>query len=101
MKSPLKVEENEECRKILKALTALVLLQEGEIINNNLIIGDFDFLSAKALYAKEIDAEVATYCPTRHLELVHARHPLIPKEKVIANSFRLDEQKRIVIISGP
>lgn len=31
----LKVEENEECRKILKALTALVLLQEGEIINNN------------------------------------------------------------------
>jgi len=97
----LKVEENEECRKILKALTALVLLQEGEIINNNLIIGDFDFLSAKALYAKEIDAEVATYCPTRHLELVHARHPLIPKEKVIANSFHLDEQKRIVIISGP
>lgn len=97
----LKVEENEECRKILKALTALVLLQEGEIINNNQIIADFDFLSAKALYAKEIDGEVAIYSPTRHLDIQKARHPLIPANKVIANSFRLDEEKRIVIISGP
>ncbi len=97
----LKVEENDECRKILKGLTALVLLQEGEIINNNLIIGDFDFLSAKALYAKEIDADVAEYSPSRYLDLANARHPLIPRDKIVANSFHLDESKRIVIISGP
>ena len=41
----LKVEEQEEIRKILKQLTALVLIQEKEIINNNRIIGEFDFLS--------------------------------------------------------
>ena len=47
----LKVEENEEIRKILKGLTALVLLQEKEIIHNNAIIGELDFLKAKGLYA--------------------------------------------------
>ena len=46
----LKVQENEEVRKILKALTALVLLQESEIITNNKIIAKLDFLSAKAQY---------------------------------------------------
>jgi DNA mismatch repair protein MutS2 len=47
----LKVEENEEIRKILKGLTALVLLQEKEIIHNNAIIAELDFLIAKSLYA--------------------------------------------------
>ncbi len=98
----LKVEENNECRKILKALTALVLLQEGEIINNNKIIGEFDFMIAKSKYAGEIDADVAKYNEKEQvITLVDARHPLISKDKVVANSFHLDDEKRIVIISGP
>ncbi|MBQ6731032.1 MAG: hypothetical protein IJR08_03890, partial [Bacilli bacterium] len=51
----LKVQENDEIRRILKALTALVLLQEGEIINNNKIIAKLDFLSSKAMYGAEIN----------------------------------------------
>lgn len=97
----LRVMENEECRKVLKAMTALVLLQEGEIINNNRIIGEFDFLSAKSNYASEINADVVEYSDDCYLDLVEARHPLINKDKVVANSFHLDTQKRIVIISGP
>lgn len=97
----LKVEENEECRKILKSLTSLVLLQEHEIINNNQIIADFDFLSAKALYAHEINADVAEISDKECLQLVEARHPLIEQNKVVANSFLIDKEKRIVIISGP
>ena len=97
----LHVEENEECRKILKQLTALVLLQEGEIINNNKIIAELDFLSAKSLYMSEIDGVIAQRTNNQIVELYDARHPLIEKNKVVANSYFLDEQKRIVIISGP
>lgn len=97
----LKVRENDECRKILKALTALVLIQEGEIINNNKIIGEFDFMIAKSKYASEINAEVAEYSKEQFIDLVDARHPLISKDKVIANSFHLDSDKRIIVISGP
>ncbi len=96
-----KIEENEEVRKILKELTALVLLQEDEVIHNNLVIGELDFLSAKALYALEDDMHIAKLSNKKEVHLYDARHPLIDKSKVVSNEYHLDEEKRIVIISGP
>ena len=92
---------NEEIRKILKALTALVLLQEGDIITNNKIIAKLDFLSAKAQYMGEINGEIAVSTDTQTIELIEARHPLIDPRKVVANSFILNEEEPIIIISGP
>jgi DNA mismatch repair protein MutS2 len=97
----LKAEEADEIKKILKELTNLVVLQEDEIINNNNIIARLDFLSAKALYMEENNAIVTTLSDKQDIELIDARHPLIAKGKVISNTFKLDEEKRIVIISGP
>lgn len=97
----LKVEENEEIRKILKSLTALVLIQEKEIIHNNRVIADLDFLIAKSLYANEINGIVAENKDEQVIDLVESRHPLINKDKVVANSYHLDGEKRIVVISGP
>ena len=97
----LKVQENEEIRRILKALTALVLLQEGEIITNNKIIAKLDFLSAKALYGNEINADIAECSDKQEIILESARHPLIDPKKVVANSFELNENEPIIIISGP
>ena len=97
----LKVEEQEEIRKILKQLTALVLIQEKEIIGNNKIIGEFDFLSAKSLYAGSINAEIAQISQEQIIDLIDARHPLIDSRKVIANSYHMDSDKRILVISGP
>ena len=97
----LKVQENDEVRKILKSLTALVLLQENEIITNNRIIAKLDFLSAKAHYMNEINGEIAECVETQCIELISARHPLIDPQKVVANSFSLNEEQPIIIISGP
>ena len=97
----LKVQENEEVRKVLKALTALVLLQESEIITNNKIIAKLDFLSAKANYMNEINGEIAECVDSQTVELISARHPLIDPRKVVANSFVLNEEEPIIIISGP
>ena len=97
----LKVQENEEIRRILKALTALVLLQEGEIITNNKIIAKLDFLSAKALYGNEINADIAECSDKQEIILESAKHPLIDPKKVVANSFELNENEPIIIISGP
>ena len=97
----LKVQENEEVRKVLKALTSLVLLQESEIITNNKIIARLDFLSAKANYMNEINGEIAECVETQTIELISARHPLIDPRKVVANSFELNEEEPIIIISGP
>lgn len=97
----LKVEENDEVRRILKELTSLCLLQEKEIINNNKIISHFDFVSAKALYANKINAFTANISSKPVLDYIKARHPLIDERKVVSNSYHIDEEKRIIIISGP
>lgn len=97
----LKALESDEIRRILKALTSLVLLQEEEIINNNDLIAYLDFLSAKAHYGRQYDGLVALMSEKQEIYLKNARHPLIDKNKVVPNSFFLDEEKRIIIISGP
>lgn len=97
----LKVEENDEVRRILRELTSLCLLQEKEIINNNKIISHFDFLSAKAFYANKINGVIANVSSKPYLDLIKARHPLIDERKVVSNSYHIDEEKRIIIISGP
>ena len=97
----LKVEENDEVRRILKELTSLCLLQEKEIINNNKIISKFDFLSAKAFYANKINAVTATIVDEPTLDFYKAHHPLIDERKVVSNSYHIDSKKRIIIISGP
>lgn len=96
-----KIEENEEVRKILKELTNLVLLQEDEVVNNNKIIGYLDFIHAKAIYALNNDMKIASISKNQEIRLIEAKHPLINKEKVVANDYYLDEIKRIVVISGP
>jgi len=97
----LKIREAEEVRKVLKNLTNLVLIQEAEVLNNNTIIAELDFLQAKAIFANTYEAIIAEDSKTQMLDLVEAKHPLIDRKKVVANSYHLDEEKRIVIISGP
>lgn len=97
----LKVSENEEIRKILKGLTGLVLIQESEIISNNKIIAHLDFLQAKAFYGNSLDAIIPEFTNEQYLDFVDARHPLIGRERVVSNSFHLDSERRIIIISGP
>ena len=95
----LKMAEKEEVRRILKGLTNLVLLQENEIIENNKIIAHLDFLSAKANYGNQLDAIIPELVDNQFIDLVNARHPLIDPCKVVSNSFHLDTERRIIIIS--
>lgn len=95
------LEENEEVRKILKQLTALVLLQEDEVIHNNNVIGYLDFVAGKANYALSEDMVVAKLSDKQEIHLYDAKHPLIDRNKVVGNEYHLDEEKRIVVISGP
>ena len=97
----LRLEENEEIRRILKELTSLVLMMESEVLNNNEIIARLDYLSAKSIYGLEINGVVASISDTPIITFDKARHPLIDKKKVVANSYHLDEKVRIIIISGP
>ena len=95
----LKVQENDEVRKILKALTSLVLLQEEEVRRNNVVISKLDFISAKAIYALDNDMHIASTSDKQEIHMFGARHPLIDKKKVVSNEYHLDENKQKIRMS--
>lgn len=97
----LRQEELDEMHRILKALTALVLADADSVKKNNQMLGYLDFVQAKALYGNEISGFVAHLQKKQMISLHSARHPLIDKTKVVANTFYLDEEKRVIVISGP
>ena len=96
-----KAEENEEVRKILKALTNLVLLEEYEVKTNNDIIAALDFIASKGNYALDNEMVISKMSNKQEVHLLRARHPLIDVKKVVRNDYHIYEDKRIVVISGP
>ena len=97
----LKLKERDEINKILFKLTNRVIESSNELINNNEILGELDFLSSKAKYAREIDANIPTLNNEKCFKLYNAKHPLIDKNVCVGNDFILGKDKTLMIISGP
>ncbi|MCD8204784.1 MAG: Smr/MutS family protein [Coprobacillus sp.] len=99
--SQLRREEKDEERKVLLTLTNLCLLNEEEILSNNEVIGELDFLMSKVRFGEEIKGISLPISEKKIISLNGARHPLIDPLRVVANSFLLDTDNQIIIISGP
>ncbi len=97
----LKADEQEEIYRLLKELSSEVSEHANELLENNKILAEFDFIAAKAQYCNKYKCFVSDLVDERIIDLKKARHPLIDQSKVIANDFHFDEEGRIVIISGP
>lgn len=94
--------ELEEINYLLKLLTKQVIEQEIPLIANNKLIGFIDFVDVKARYALSIDAFVCEIVKEgRAIEFKRARHPLLDPKKVVANDFLLNDDSRVIVISGP
>jgi DNA mismatch repair protein MutS2 len=94
-------EEQMEIKRLLAFLSKEIALNEDELRTNNDLIGELDFLFAKARYGNDMDAYVANLVHDPVVFLKNARHPLIPKDQVVANTFEFPLDKRLIIISGP
>ncbi len=97
----LQNQEKEEIHRLLLELSSEVAGSGEAIIEMNEMIAYLDFHSAKAKMAEENDCHIASYSKTPLIDLIEARHPLISKEKVVANDFRLSAKSSLIIISGP
>ncbi len=89
---------NKEISRILFELSLKVAEYYHEIKSDYEIINYFDFLSAKAEYAKEIHAVMPIIGD--NTELYDARHPLIDEEKVVPNDIKINLGTSM-IITGP
>lgn len=96
-----KNDETIEINRILRELTSEMLTQEAAIIANNMTIGRLDFLFSKALLAKASNSYTATIVDKQEIYLPKARHPLINENEIVPNTFTINHDNRIVVITGP
>lgn len=95
------VAERDEVARILSELSAELVPNRKEIMHNAYIIGKFDFMNAKARFAKDLKAVVPRMNRENHVYFKQARHPLLDQTQVIANDIMIGEDYQAVVITGP
>ena len=93
--------EKEEIARLLKELSLECLKMAPDIISNNILIAEFDFIDSKASYGIKHECYVANISDEPQINIEGARHPLIDPNVVVPNDFLLNDKQRLIIISGP
>ena len=93
--------EREEIDRILQHLSGRVLAFRSELLVDTNLIGEIDFLSAKANLSIAMNASQPIFNQDGRILLRKARHPLIPKEKVVPIDFAIGDSYRTLVITGP
>lgn len=97
----LETKEKEEIRKILLRLSEQIRNHQDEMYKIGTMILYLDRLQAKANFGLEEACHVPTIQGKEILYLEKARHPFIPKEKVVPLTFEIGKDYRILLITGP
>lgn len=93
--------EKEEVHKILAQLSASLSPYLYELQKDCNILGDFDFINAKALYAHKLSATEPKISTENHLYFRNAWHPLLNADQAVKNTITLGEDYKTIIITGP
>ncbi|MEN9952782.1 MAG: hypothetical protein RLZZ520_1050 [Bacteroidota bacterium] len=103
----LENDERDEEYRILKELTARLSFQSPLLKQYMDVLGEFDFIRAKAKLALQMDAHLPQVVDSSGIKLVKAYHPLLLlynkklNKPVIPLDLVLDDRNRILLISGP
>jgi DNA mismatch repair protein MutS2 len=96
-----KVQEKQEIERILIELTREVAEVAPELQHNVDILAELDFMFAKGKYSQKIKASKPKMNENGYINLLRAKHPLIPKEEVVANDIELGRDYSTIVITGP
>ena len=97
----LKREEQNEIIKILITLTKELKPYTDDFKNQINILIHLDYLSAKALYAKNTKSSLPKLNNDGIINLIKARHPLIDPKIVVPIDVTLNNEFNILMITGP
>ncbi len=100
-------EESKEVQRILRKLTADLLIYAELLKTYYDVVGEYDFIRAKAKLAIDMNGELPAVVDKAHIELVKAYHPLLylynlkSGKPTIPVDLTLNDKNRILVISGP
>ena len=97
----LKIKEGIEIERILATLTSKLSAYINELENNVKLLGNLDFIFAKAMYGIYINGISPLINNEKKFNLIKARHPLIDKENVVPIDIALGDSYTTLVITGP
>lgn len=97
----LKADEQIEILRILEELSKKFETITNELKNNVKLIGEIDFIFAKASFSKSINGIKPEINESKYINLISARHPLIDKNKVVPIDISIGKNYSSLIITGP
>lgn len=103
----IEAEIRREIIRILISVTDKIRPEVDELLAFYDIIGVFDFIRAKALFAQATGAAMPDFSDTQEIEWYHARHPMLQValdkagKEVVPLDIKLDRNTHILLISGP
>ena len=103
----LEHDERKEVYRLLKLLTKNLAAFADLLSAYHAIVGEFDFIRAKAKLAIDMNAEFPSVADHSQVHLVNAYHPLLflyhlkLNKPTIPVTVLLSEENRILVISGP
>jgi DNA mismatch repair protein MutS2 len=103
----LENDEIKEVQRILRDLTARLSVFSPLLQQYLDIVGEYDFIRAKAKLALDMNGQLPSLTDKAHIHLIDAHHPLLylynktAGKKTIPVSLTLDDKNRILVISGP
>lgn len=97
----LEAEEKKEIEKILQELSEKAAEQSDALISDIQILSELDFIFARAVLAKKMNATQPDFNEQGIVDIRRARHPLIDRRRVVPVDIRLGEGFDQLVISGP
>ena len=97
----LENEEKKEIERILYELSSEVSEYKAYLETNEEALKSISFMFARARLAREMRATEPILNDKGYVNLKNARHPLIPKDKVVPTTLELGDEYTSLIITGP
>ena len=97
----LELKEQEEIEIILARLSAEASLYMEAIDTDLKILAKLDFIFAKALLAKEMNASQPIFNTHGNIYIKDARHPLLDKKKAVPITVSLGRDFDLLVVTGP
>ena len=97
----LMVKERDEVDRILRRLSGLVAGSADLLSHDARLLARIDFLTAKGRLSLLQDATPPEINTRGRIRLKSARHPLIPKERVVPIDFAIGDGYDTLVVTGP
>ncbi|WP_124726978.1 endonuclease MutS2 [Staphylospora marina] len=97
----LELAERKEVEKVLARLTSLVSDETEPLRENLRRLAELDAVMAKARFGSDFNGVCPDVSDRMELRLKKARHPLIPRDRVVPIDVEMGTRWRAIIITGP